>query len=179
MPLVGLGTYLLNNDQAAKSVGHALANGYRLIDTAEFYGNHAGIAQGIEASGVKRSDFFITDKVSPGGHFGVCSKSADDIFATLKKNLSLLKTEYVDLFLIHYPGATTEERLEQWGAMISLVEQGLTKHIGVSNYSEAHLEEIKAAGLRAPEVNQIEIHPLALQSSLVAYLRENNISITA
>jgi len=174
MPYVGLGTYLQTDNQAQSSVEHALKCGYRHIDTAEFYANQTGIAKGIASRSVARSELFITDKLNPGGIFGQPGKSYADTIQTLKKTLELLQTSYVDLYLIHHPGAK-KERLEQWRALCDAQKEGLAKAIGVSNFSEKHIEEIRAAGMKLPEVNQIEIHPLCTQTPLLAYLRANNI----
>ena len=141
IPLVGLGTYLCSDDEARVAVAHALKCGYRHIDTAEFYANHKGIAAGITESGVPREGIFITDKVNPGGLFNQPEKTHEEIQTTMKCKLNELGCEYVDLYLIHHAGAK-HRRLEQWRALIGLQEEGLVKHIGVSNYSIAHLEEI-------------------------------------
>lgn len=174
IPAVGLGTYLCSDDEARVSVANALKCGYRHIDTAEFYANHKGIAAGIAESGVARDDIFITDKVNPGGLFGQAGKSSEEIQTSMKKMLSQLACGYVDLYLLHHAGAK-DLRLEQWKALVALQQEGLTKHIGVSNFCVAHLEEIKAAGLPMPSVNQIEIHPLCTQTPLLQYMKEHHI----
>jgi 2,5-diketo-D-gluconate reductase A len=89
--------------------------------------------------------------------------------------LTKLRTEYVDLYLVHHALSGPQYRLEQWRALCDLKKQGLCRHIGVSNWSKAHIEEVKAAGLDIPEVNQIEIHPLCAQRELVAYCIANGI----
>lgn len=142
IPLVGLGTYLCSDDEACASVKHALKVGYRHIDTAEFYANQIGIAEGIKQSGVPREEIFITDKLGPGGIFGQPGKTYQETIDSLKNTLALLQTSYLDLYLIHHPGALAE-RLDQWRALIHLQEQNLVKYIGVSNFSVKHLEEIK------------------------------------
>ena len=176
IPLVGFGTYLLTNEQCETAVLKALQVGYRHIDTAEFYNNHEGIAKAIAASGMKREDIFITDKVSPDGAFGAPCKTYDGVMQSLKTRLAMLNIEYVDLYLLHHPFAK-EERINQWRALVDAQKQGLIKHIGVSNWSERHIEEIKAAdpNLPYPAVNQIEVHPLCTQSSLIPYLKSKDI----
>lgn len=178
IPQVGLGTYLQSDEEASASVEHALRAGYRHIDTAEFYANHRGIAQGIKKSCVPREQLFITDKVNPGGIFGQAGKTYQQVIQRLKDALQLLDTTYVDLFLIHHPGAKAE-RLDQWKALVTLKEQGLTKLAGVSNYSIKHLQEIETAGLPTPDANQIEIHPMCTQTELVAYCQAHNIAVIA
>lgn len=174
IPFVGLGTYLQSNEEAEASVAHALRSGYRHIDTAQFYANHAGIAKGIATSGVPREELFITDKFNPGGIYGSPEVTYDGTLVALKKSLELLQTNYVDLYLIHHPGAKGERR-EQWRALCDAQSQGLVRAIGVSNFSQKHIEELKTAGMKLPEVNQIEVHPLCTQTALVEYLRANNI----
>ena len=142
IPSVGFGTYLCSDEEAQVCVAHALKNGYRHIDTAEFYANHKGIAAGIAEGGVPRKDIFITDKVNPGGLFGQPGKTFEEIQTSMKATLAQLACDYVDLFLIHH-AAAKEQRLEQWRALVALQENGLAKNIGVSNFSIAHLEEIR------------------------------------
>lgn len=142
IPSVGLGTYLCSDEEARVSVSHALKHGYRHIDTAEFYANHKGIAAGIAEAGVARNEIFITDKVNPGGLFDQPQKSFEEIQTSMKDSLAQLECEYVDMYLIHHAGAK-DKRLEQWRALVGLQQEGLVRHIGVSNFSIAHLEEIK------------------------------------
>jgi len=174
IPYVGLGTYLQSDKEAELSVLHALRCGYRHIDTAEYYANHVGIAEGIAAAGVPREELFITDKLNPGGIFGSPGVTYEGTMASLRKSLDLLQISYLDLYLIHHPGAKGE-RLEQWRALCDAQAQGLVKAIGVSNFSQKHVEEIRAADMKLPEVNQIELHPLCTQTSLLKYLKQNNI----
>ena len=174
LPLLGLGTYTCTHDEARTSVSTALSLGYRHIDTAEFYNNHEGIAQGIKDSGIARKDLFITDKVSPGGNYSTKEKSYDEIIDTCKAHLLRLKTEYIDLYLLHHAYAKSE-RINQYKALLELQRQGLVMEVGVSNWNVSHIEEIKSAGLPLPAVNQIEIHPLCTQEPLVSYLRDHDI----
>lgn len=174
IPAVGFGTYLCSDDEARVAVACALKCGYRHIDTAEFYANHKGIADGIADSGVPREDIFITDKVSPGGIFDQPGRTFAEVKEALKASLIKLNTTYVDLYLIHHAGAK-DQRLDQWRALLSLQEEGLAKHVGVSNFCISHLEDIKEAGLPHPAVNQIEIHPLCTQTGLLQYMRKRGI----
>lgn len=174
LPMLGLGTYTCTHDDAKSAVSIALSLGYRHIDTAEFYNNHEGIAQGIEHSGIPRSDIFITDKVSPGGNHSTNEKSFDEIIETCKTHLKRLNTDYVDLYLLHHAYAK-RERINQYKALLELQRQGLVREVGVSNWNISHIEEIKAAGLPLPAANQIEIHPLCTQEPLIAYLKQHHI----
>lgn len=174
MPMLGLGTYLCSDQEASISVAYALSLGYKHIDTAEYYANHVGINGGILAAEIPRCKLFITDKLNPGG-FGQTNKTFDETIASVELHLRKLGIEYVDLFLIHHAYSGKESRIIQYKALIECQKRGLIKDIGVSNFSEIHIEEIKSEGLPLPSVNQIEIHPLCTQTKLIAYLKINGI----
>ena len=171
MPILGFGTYLIKNEDCYGPVLHALKVGYRLIDTAEFYDNHEAIGRAVRDSGVPRSDIFITDKVSPNGFFGMPPRPGEDCIEGLKTNLKKLGMDYVDLVLLHHPFPPAANRIEQWTAMVEAQKAGLCKEVGVSNYSIAHLTQLLEAGLPAPAVNQIELHPLNTLEPLVEYCK--------
>ncbi len=159
MPLVGFGTYQLSTEEAERSVREALNAGYRHIDSAEGYRNEAGTGRAINASGIARDDLFVTTKLFPGNEQrGAPEKTYEQTIETLKKQLIELQLDYVDLYLIHAPLASS--RLAQWRALVELKKQGLAKHIGVSNYNETRIKEILDADLPMPEANQIKFHPL-------------------
>jgi 2,5-diketo-D-gluconate reductase A len=176
MPLVGFGTYLIKDVEAKKAVYTALSAGYKHIDTAEGYGNEKGVSQGIilamDELGIKREDIFITTKLWPG------NASFETTIESFNKSLQRLQLDYIDLYLIHAP-FNKNERLEQWRALVELKQRGVTKAIGVSNFNEMHIEEIKTANLPIPEANQIELHPWSQKPELVSYLKTNSISIIA
>ena len=174
MPLVGFGTYQLSIGQAESCVKEALQAGYRHIDSAEAYHNEEGTGKGIKASGIEREDIFVTTKLFPGYKpWGAPEKNFEQTLGTLKKQLKQLALDYVDLYLIHAP--LSELRLEQWQALIEIKRTGLARHIGVSNYNEERLGEIKSAGLAMPEANQVEFHPLCAQVDLSRYMKQNSI----
>lgn len=177
MPMVGFGTYYLTSEQCETAVKVALDNGYRHIDTAEFYANHEGIAKAIKASGLSREEIFITDKLATGFTQWNDEKSYEQTLESLEKDLQKLEMDYVDLYLIHAPGAQNE-RVNQYRALVELQKQGKCREIGVSNFSIAHLKELDAAGLPPPAVNQIELHPLCTQTELVAYCANEGIVVT-
>ncbi|KAH9454580.1 hypothetical protein MJO28_007583 [Puccinia striiformis f. sp. tritici] len=201
MPQIGLGTWLSKPNEVKNAVTHALKSGYRHIDCAKVYGNQGEVADGIEASGVKREDIFITSKLWNTWHHP--SKVAEGLEDTLKE----LKTTYLDLYLIHfpvsfaYPESSTASGsdiltplaedgvhvkldlqtsiVDTWKEMIKLLDSGKVKAIGVSNFEIEHLEAIiKATGV-TPSANQIERHPLCLQTELVSYCNSKNIHVTA
>ena len=175
MPLVGFGTYQLSTEEAQASVSEALKAGYRHVDSAEGYQNETGTGNALKASGLSREEFFLTTKLFPGNkQWGVEEKTFDQTIETLKRQLNELQVDYVDLYLIHAPLA--EQRLEQWKALVELKKQGLTKHIGVSNYNQSLINEISDAGLPLPEANQIEFHPLNTQKELSQYMNDKSIA---
>ena len=170
MPLVGFGTYQLSTEEAELSVTEALKAGYRHIDSAEGYQNEKGTGNAIKKSGIPREEIFLTTKLFPGNtQWGVQEKTYEAAIETLKSQLKELQVDYVDLYLIHAPLASL--RLEQWKALVELKKQGLTRHIGVSNYNEEAINEILNAGLEKPEVNHIEFHPLCVESRLTTSWR--------
>lgn len=179
LPAVGFGTYLIDDADAAEVVASAIDVGYRHIDTAEGYHNEAGVGAGIARAihdgAITRDDLFVTTKVFPGNEtWGSIVKDRAAIVASLDSSLERLRLDHVDLYLIHAPFAGSK-RVEQWQALVELQQQGKAKAIGVSNFSEAHIQEIRAAGLPLPDANQIELHPWSQKQELVAFLRANDI----
>ena len=179
MPAVGFGTYLIDDQQAEFSVTQALKAGYRHIDTAEGYQNEAGVGRAIRRVGISRDDLFVTTKLWPGNPaWGHPVKDRAATFAALEQSLENLGFDYVDLYLIHAPFAGPQ-RLEQWEALIALREQGKVRAIGVSNFTQAHIEEIHATGLSLPDANQLELHPWCQKPELTSYLSKEGISAIA
>jgi len=183
MPMVGFGTYLIQDEDARSLVHHAIRSGYRHVDTAEAYGNENGVGAGIKTAieelGISREEVFVTTKLWPGNEaWGQAPKTYESTIESLQASLARLQLDYVDLYLIHAPFPRTE-RLEQWKALVELQRQGKVRAIGVSNFNESHIEEIKAAGLPRPDANQIELHPWSQKPDLVSYLTGNDISIIA
>lgn len=183
MPMVGFGTYLIKDEDAQSLVHEAIRSGYRHVDTADMYGNERGVGLGIKA-GLKelelsRDDIFVTTKLWPGNEArGQLPKTYESTIESLNASLARLRLEYVDLYLIHAPFSKTE-RLDQWRALIELRRRGKVRAIGVSNFGEKHIEEIRSAGLPLPDTNQIELHPWSQKPHLVSYLAGNGISIIA
>jgi len=175
IPLVGFGTYLIGSSDTKAAVLEALRAGYRHVDTAEGYRNEPEVGEALRASGLAREDVFLTSKVFPGNPdwnappkgFGDCIKACED-------SLARLGTDYLDLYLIHAPFCKAQ-RLDQWRALVELRQRGRCRSIGVSNYSAAHLEEIRGSGMPMPAVNQIELHPVCMQSELRGYMGKHGV----
>lgn len=180
LPFVGFGTYLIPEEEAAAAVAAALGAGYRHVDTAEFYGNEAGVGRGLRQAlaaqpGLTRADVCITTKLWPGNAaWGQTPKTTATTLTSLQQSLALLQLDHVDLYLIHAP-FDPAQRLAQWRGLVELQQQGKTRAIGVSNFNIQHIEELKAAGLPLPAANQIELHPWSQKPALVRYLDDNGI----
>ncbi|HIW61456.1 MAG TPA: aldo/keto reductase [Candidatus Stackebrandtia excrementipullorum] len=153
MPSIGLGTYPMDDEAAFDAVLSAVDAGYRLFDTAARYGNEAGVGRAVVASGLDRSELFVTTKL-PGSDHGYETTLAS--FEDARRRLGL---EYVDLYLIHWPLPAVNRYVDSFKAMIKLRDDGLVASIGVSNFNEAHLRRLWEETGTAPAVNQIELHP--------------------
>lgn len=179
IPCVGYGTYRTPSDEeGAEAVKNALLVGYRHIDTARNYDNEPIVAEGIRRSGLKREEVFITSKLKNTDQgYEAC---LDAFEATLKD----LDTDYVDLYLIHWPIAPGHKDdwkarvQDSWKAMEELYEAGKIRAIGVSNFLEHHLEVLKDAKIQ-PMVDQLEIHPQYQQRSIVEYCKSHGIQLEA
>lgn len=182
LPAVGFGTYLINEHDASGAVTAALDAGYRHVDTAEAYENEGGVGRAISAAsaaGLGRDELFVTTKLFPGNPaWGAPAKTFDTTIDSLDTSLERLGLDHVDLYLIHAP-LTPDERVDQWRALVHLREQGKTRAIGVSNFSQIHIEELLEAGLPRPDANQIELHPWSQKQVLVDYLRATGIATIA
>lgn len=174
MPQLGLGVFRVENDDTAKdAVKHAIVNGYRSIDTALIYGNEEhvglGIKEGIAEAGITREDLFITSKL------WLTDYGQDNVAAGYQKSLDSLGLDYLDLYLIHWPGTDEAVMIDTWKGMEALYEAGKVKNIGVSNFTEDNLETLKAHTSIKPVINQVEFHPYLTQRNLRSYLASENI----
>ncbi len=180
IPAVGFGTYLVSSEDAPTVISTAIENGYRHVDTAEGYQNEAAVGEGLhagmKATGLSRAEIFVTTKLWPGNEdWGNPVRTKQDTLEAFNGSLQKLGLDYVDLYLIHAPYGG-RERLDQWRALLEIKAQGKARAVGVSNFSQAHLEEIRAAGLAMPDANQIELHPWSQKPELVGYMRRHGIA---
>jgi diketogulonate reductase-like aldo/keto reductase len=156
MPLLGFGTWQLNNQAAVAATAAALEAGYRHLDTATVYDNEGEVGRALAESGVSREDVFVTTKCPP--------HHAGQELDTLRRSLDLLGTDHVDLWLIHWTGG---DLASLWRAFTEAQQQGLARDIGVSNFDAGQIDEVeRATGVR-PAVNQIEWSPLLYDASVV------------
>lgn len=172
MPQVGLGVWQAKDGQEVeKAVAVALACGYRLIDTAAVYGNEGGVGRAITNSPVPRSEIFLTTKVWNADH------GYDQTIAAFEKSLQRLATDYVDLYLIHWPVPAKDKYIETWRALEKLYSKGKVRAIGVSNFTIEHLERLMNETTVAPTINQIELHPHLSQKELRHFCRQHKIAV--
>lgn len=155
IPQLGLGVWQVPPADTERVVSEAFELGYRHIDTAQMYGNEAGVGAALAAAGLPREDVYVTTKLNNGFH------RPDDARRSLHESLERLGLDKVDLFLIHWPLPTKYDGdfVQTWQALVELRDAGLTTSIGVSNFQPDHLDRIVAETGVAPAVNQIEIHP--------------------
>jgi diketogulonate reductase-like aldo/keto reductase len=172
MPLFGLGVWQIpSGAPTQRAVTHALQAGYRLIDTAKFYGNEADVGLAVRASGLPRDEVFITTKVWNTDHGYEASLKACQ--ASLKR----LGFPSMDLYLIHWP--VPGGRKDTWRAMEHILKEGKARAVGVSNYTIPHLEELLTSSSVVPAVNQVELSPFLYQRELLEYCTRHGIAVEA
>ena len=168
IPLLGLGTWQSDGDDAYRAVRHALEVGYRHIDTATGYGNEDQVGRGIADSGVDRGQVFVTTKMPPD--------AAGRERETLEQSLRLLGTEFVDLWLVHWP-PNAQATPSTWQAFRDLRDEGLVRAIGVSNYSLEQIDELIEATGEAPAINQIPWSPSDHDLAIVSGLAKREVAL--
>jgi len=175
IPAFGLGTFRLQGQVVIDSVSSALDLGYRVIDTAQIYENEAEVGQAIVASGVAREDLFITSKI------WVANFAGDRLIDSLKESLRKLQTDYLDLTLIHWPSPEDQVPVEAFmGALLEAKRLGLTRRIGVSNFTVDLMKQaIAAVGVENIVTNQIELHPYLQNRQVVEFAQSQGIQITS
>ena len=172
MPWLGFGVYQMRDGaEVEESVGAAIETGYRSIDTAAAYNNERGVGRALAESGISRNDIFLTTKVWNS------NQGYDSALRAFDESLERLGTDYVDLYLIHWP--VKGRFVQTWRALERIYAEKRARTIGVSNFHIHHLEELLGESEIVPAVNQVEFHPFLLQSDLRAFCRERSIQYEA
>jgi 2,5-diketo-D-gluconate reductase B len=175
MPQIGFGTWKRHDDEAHRCTLWALEAGYRHIDTAEGYGNEAAVGRALADSGLARAEVFVTTKVAPA-HLG-----PGQVRPHAEASLERLGTDQVDLLLIHWPAPDDGPAMEDYlGQLAEVYDAGLTRFIGVSNFTRRHIDAtIGLLGDRPITTNQVEIHPMMQNRPIVEYCQARDIPLTA
>lgn len=171
MPQLGFGTWTLKGDTASESVKNALLSGYRLVDTAQAYGNEEAVYKGIKDSQINRKDLFITTKISPD------NMRKHRVEESLKESLDKLGGDYLDLVLIHWP--VKGEVQQTWEVLERYVRNGKVRAIGLSNFNPHHIEDLMKYATIKPVINQMEIHPYMTQFGPSGFTFKNGIQVEA
>jgi diketogulonate reductase-like aldo/keto reductase len=172
IPLIGLGTWDLRGRTCVRMVEQALQLGYRHVDTAEMYGNESEVGEGLRASGVKRGEVFVTTKVWPANF------APRDLEKSAKQSLAKLRLSEVDLLLLHWPNPNIP-LADTLGALCKAKQAGLARHIGVSNFTVALVNEAVRLSSEPLVCNQIEVHPFLDQSKIIAACRAHRMAVVA
>ena len=171
IPQMGVGTWTLLGETARRNVRMALEAGFRHIDTAQMYDNEAEVGQGIADSGVPRNEVFLTTKIVPA----IMRRGEQAVRLSIDESLAKLKTDYIDLLLIHWPVKDCVK--DTWQVMEHFVRQGKVRSIGVSNFNPHHLDDLLSYAEIRPVINQIEVHPFLSQEDNVAYNSQLGIQV--
>ncbi|KKY22670.1 putative aldehyde reductase [Phaeomoniella chlamydospora] len=180
IPAIGLGTWLSKPGEVTDAVGAAIDAGYRHIDTAMIYRNEKEVGKGLEQSGVPRNEIWVTSKLFNNDHH------PEDVEPAIRKSLSDLGIEYLDLYLMHWPVALKDGKLDDtvsyvdtWKAMEQLVYKGLTKNIGISNFAQHEVEDILSHATIWPAAHEFETHPYLQQQDFVDWNIRQGIQVIA
>lgn len=182
IPKLGLGTWMINNNNVVQAVKDAIGIGYRHIDTAQAYGNEVGVGQGVRESGIAREDIFVTTKLDAG------IKSYDKAVSSIEGSLKKLDLDYIDMMIIHSPKPWNkfhseehffEGNKEAWKALEEAYEIGKIKAIGLSNFQEEDIENILSSAKVKPMVNQILAHISNTPMELIEYTQSQGILVEA
>lgn len=169
LPVLGLGTWPMDDATAERAVAQALDLGYRLVDTAENYQNERGVGRGLRASGVPRGEVFLTTKINRRWH------GRELVGEACQRSLERLGVDYVDLLLIHWPNPEQDRYVSAWEGLVDVLAAGRVRAIGTSNFKPDHLQRIIEATGVAPDVNQIELSPLAQRTGPRRYHGDHGI----
>jgi diketogulonate reductase-like aldo/keto reductase len=182
IPKLGLGTWFINDKDVAQAVKNAAKIGYRLIDTAQAYGNESGVGEGVRTSGINRAEMFVTTKLAAE------VKSYKEAVASIDGSLKKSGLDYLDLMIIHSPKPWAkfledepylEGNREAWRALEEAYKEGKLRSIGVSNFEERDLENIFSSGSVKPMVNQILVHISNTPKQLIKYCQEKDMLVQA
>jgi 2,5-diketo-D-gluconate reductase A len=175
IPQFGFGVFQIEPEDTAAAVSTALQAGYRHIDTAEMYGNEAQVGEAISKSNLDRTDVFVTSKLGNDAH------APDDARRAFEGTLKALGSDYIDLFLIHWPLPTRYDGdyVSTWKVLEEFYRDGRARSIGVSNFQPRHLRRLHTECEIPPAVNQIEVHPYLTQDEVRGFCAEHQISIEA
>ncbi|SPM37647.1 Aldo/keto reductase, related to diketogulonate reductase, partial [Mycobacterium rhizamassiliense] len=169
IPVLGLGVADLSEDETERAVAAALEIGVRLIDTASAYGNEAAVGRAIAASGIPRAELFVTTKLA----------TADQGFAKAPEactaSLERLGLDYLDLYLVHWPAAAQGTYVDSFGGLLQARSTGLTRSIGVANFTEEYLQMVIDLTFTTPAINQIELHPMLNQGEMRKTNAQHNV----
>ena len=169
IPQIGFGVFQVPEEETYNAVTAALQAGYRSIDTAKAYGNEEGVGKAIADSGIAREELFVTTKLWNDDH------GHDEALKAFDASLSKLGLDYLDLYLIHWPVPAQDRYVDTYKAFEQLRSEGRVRSIGVSNFTEAHLQRLLAETSVVPVLNQVELHPNFTQKELRAFHAEHNI----
>ncbi|MFD0019829.1 aldo/keto reductase [Streptomyces sp. NPDC058382] len=169
IPQLGFGTFQIPPEDTREATLAALETGYRHIDTAQMYGNEKEVGQAVRDSGLDRADIFVTSKLDNGAH------EHDDALQAFDRTMDEIGSDYLDLFLIHWPLPGKGDFVDTWKALEEIYRSGRAKAIGVSNFQPHHLRRLLEAGEVVPAVNQIEVHPYLTQDDVRAFGAEHEI----
>jgi 2,5-diketo-D-gluconate reductase A len=169
IPQLGFGVFKVPPEHTEQTTRIALEVGYRHVDTAQMYGNEAGVGRAVRAAGLARDEVFVTSKLDNPNH------ARDDALKSFDGTLAELGFDYVDLFLIHWPLPEVGDFVETWHAMEEIYRSGRARAIGVSNFQPHHLRRLLSASEVVPAVNQIEVHPYLVQDDVRAFGAEHGI----
>jgi 2,5-diketo-D-gluconate reductase A len=173
IPQLGFGVFQIPAAETRAATLEALRAGYRHIDTAEMYRNEREVAEGIRDSGIDRAEVFVTSKLNNGFH------ARDRAFAAFDRSLEVMKFDFLDLFLIHWPLPSVSDFAETWKALEEIYASGRVRAIGVSNFQTHHIDRLARECRVVPAINQIEIHPYFNQDDLREYDRAHGIATEA
>ncbi len=182
IPKLGLGTWFIKDDAAAQAVREAVDIGYRHIDTAQAYGNEAGVGEGVRTCGLKREDIFVTTKLDAG------IKSYNEAVASIDASLKKMGLDYADLMIIHSPQPWTkfgdddryfDGNREAWRALEEAYKAGKLRSIGLSNFQQQDIDNIMDSASVKPMINQILAHISNMPQELIQYCKQSNILVEA